>query len=159
MTMQVAHIDPFYFALKNGEVDSRYKYLRLSNQPTAIALSAGETWAASFLNGGIGCNFGQVKNATPRGTISLTGSSNKKVTGAGTAFLTDFVAGDYILVSGPTFKGQFARIASVNSDTDMTTADVWVTGSASGQSYQVYSYVMPYYGCTLAVDPPVYVDL
>lgn len=158
--MQVAHIDPFYFALKNGEVDSRYKYLRLKNQTSAIALSAGETWASSFASGDIGCNFGIIKNAAPLGTISFTGAANTTVTGSGTAFLTDFTAGDYIVIVGSsTLNGRFARIASIASDTSMTTAAAWIAGSSSGLSYQVYSYLMTSAGCAIAVDPPVFVDL
>lgn len=154
MTQNIAHIDPFYFSLKNGEVDSRFKYLRAKSTASAIALSAGETWSSQFIKG----VFGIVKNASPPGSISIGPGSTtyQTVTGVGTAFLTDFVAGDYIHV--PAFTA-WARIFSVNSNTDMTTTVPWNFGTGSGLAYHVYSYFMGFAGVAQPPDLPLFVDL
>lgn len=68
-------------------------------------------------------------SGTLTGTVSSTASSNT-VTGSGTTFLSDYVAGESIVISG----GDTLVILSVDSDTQITTSSVAST-TVSGATH------------------------
>ena len=59
-------------------------------------------------------------SANISGTVNCGSVSNTTITGTGTTFLTQLRSGDYLRV-GSTISGNIVQIASINSDTNLTT--------------------------------------
>lgn len=67
---------------------------------------------------------------TLQGTVNVN-NGNPSVAGTGTAFLSDFAAGDFIVVAGT-----YAEVLSVASDTALTLTGNWPGSTLSGQVLQ-----------------------
>ena len=68
------------------------------------------------------------------GAGTITKNATTAVTGSGTAFLTDFIKGDYLESSAGV---RYGRVLSVQTNTAMT-LDLYDTGTLSGVAYQVH---------------------
>ena len=81
-------------------------------------------------------------SANITGTVNCGSTSNTIITGVGTQFLTQLRVGDYIRV-GNTSVGNISQIASINSDTNLTTVQPLGVVTAANNAVVYYPNNIP----------------